>query len=103
MRKWLDNIHKWFVYLAGYWGLPIGLLYFALTSAQIGILPQIFPKSASDWIYVMLTQMEAILPYLAGLLGLFWLALSIRAAIKDIRRWRKKVARKRRPQTTKTE
>ena len=73
MPHWIKNTHKIFVYVGGNWGVPIGLVYFVLQNAKLGILPQIFSETVSNWIYTMLTKIGLWMPYLLGLIGVIWL------------------------------
>jgi uncharacterized protein HemY len=93
VRKVIDSIHEWSVRLAGKWGLPVGLVWFALHNSKLRILPQIFSETVSNWMYIMLSIIGGILPYLAGLLGLFMLFLSVRSTVQDFKKWRRKRAR----------
>ncbi len=90
MREKIKILHTRIVYFAGSYGFAFGLIYLALTGAKIGILAKILPKSASNWVYAMLTTIISILPYLAGLLGLFILILSVIYSIGDIKKWNRK-------------
>ena len=90
MSRWFNYIHKTFVYIGGNWGVPIGLLYFVLQNAKLGILPKIFSETVSNWVYNMLTTIGLWIPYIVGIIAIFWLALSIRKAIQDIKKWKAK-------------
>ena len=109
MREKIKLFHTRFVHFAGSYGFAFGLIYLALNSAKIGIIPKLLPKPASDWVYAMLAVIIDILPYIAGFFGLLILTLSVIYTIGDFRKWNRKrkrqhsVKRKLKTQTTKIE
>lgn len=76
------RIYIYFSIFVGALGTPIALMYFCVSTAKLGILAKCLPEQVAVMLYQVLTKFMDILPYLAGLLGIFLFILAI-FALKD--------------------